>query len=65
MRRVKITKQQTVNPKAVYMGLSIPQIITMAAGIVLALGIVALFIFRYCARARYRSALYFCIGRTR
>lgn len=45
MRRVKITKQQTVNPKAVYMGLSIPQIITMAVGIALALGIVALFVF--------------------
>ena len=45
MRRVKITKQQTVTPKAVYMGLSIPQIITMAVGIALALGIVALFVF--------------------
>lgn len=45
MRKVKITKQQTVNPKAVYMGLSIYQIIIMAAGIGLALGIVALFIF--------------------
>lgn len=45
MRKVKITKQQTVNPKAVYMGLSIPQIVMMAVGIALALGIVALFIF--------------------
>lgn len=45
MRKIKITKQQTVNPKAVYMGLSIAQIITMAIGIALALGIVALFIF--------------------
>jgi len=45
MRKIKITKQQTVNPKAVYMGLSIPQILIMAAGIALALGMVALFIF--------------------
>lgn len=45
MRKVKITKQQTVNPKAVYMGLSIPQIIIMAIGIAIALGIVGLFIF--------------------
>lgn len=45
MRKVKITKQQTVNPKAVYMGLSISQIVIMALGIGIALGIVALFIF--------------------
>ena len=45
MRKIKITKQQTVNPKAVYMGLSIPQIIAMAIGIGLAIGIVVLFIF--------------------
>ena len=29
MRKMKITKQQTVNPKAVYMGLSIPQVLLM------------------------------------
>ena len=45
MRKVKVTKQQTVNPKAVYMGLSIAQIITMVIGIAIALGIVGLFIF--------------------
>ena len=54
MRKVKITKQQTVNPKAkqqtvnpkaVYMGLSIPQVLLMAVGIGIALGAVALFIF--------------------
>lgn len=45
MRKVKITKQQTVNPKAVYMGLSIPQIVIMVIGIAIALGMVALFIF--------------------
>jgi len=45
MRKIKITKQQTVNPKAVYMGLSVPQIIIMAAGIGLAIGTVALLIF--------------------
>lgn len=45
MRKVKITKQQTVNPKAVYMGLSIPQVLLMAVGIVIALGAVALFVF--------------------
>lgn len=45
MRKVKVTKQQTVNPKAVYMGLSIVQIITMVIGIAIALGIVGLFIF--------------------
>lgn len=45
MRKVKITKQQTINPKAVYMGLSIPQIAVMGAGIAIALGIVGLFIF--------------------
>lgn len=45
MRKVKITKQQTVNPKAVYMGLSIPQIITMAVGIVLAIATLALLYF--------------------
>lgn len=45
MRKVKITKQQTVNPKAVYMGLSIAQIIIMAIGVVLAIGILVLFNF--------------------
>ena len=45
MRKVIITKQQTVNPKAVYMGLSIPQVLIMALGIALALGMVMLFIF--------------------
>lgn len=45
MRKIKITKQQTVNPKAVYMGLSIVQIVTMAVGVALALGIVGLFVF--------------------
>ncbi len=45
MRKVKITKQQTVNPKAVYMGLSISQVILMSVGIGIALGAVALFIF--------------------
>lgn len=45
MRKIKITKQQTVNPKAIYMGLSIVQIIIMAIGISLALAIVGLFIF--------------------
>lgn len=45
MRKVKVTKQQTVNPKAVYMGLSISQIVTMAVGIAIALGIVGVFIF--------------------
>lgn len=42
MRKVKITKQQTVNPKAVYMGLSISQIIIMAVGIAIAIGTLAL-----------------------
>ena len=45
MRKVKITKQQTVNPKAVYMGLSIPQLVLMGIGIALALAIVGVFIF--------------------
>lgn len=45
MRKVKITKQQTVNPKAIYMGLSIPQIVIMAIGIAIAIGIVYLFVF--------------------
>ena len=45
MRKMKITKQQTVNPKAVYMGLSIPQVLLMAVGIAIALGAVYLFIF--------------------
>lgn len=45
MRKVKITKQQTVNPKAVYMGLSISQVILMSVGIGIALGAVALLIF--------------------
>ncbi len=45
MRKVKITKQQTVNPKAVYMGLSIPQIILMVIGISIAIGVLVLFVF--------------------
>lgn len=45
MRKVKITKQQTVNPKAVYMGLSIVQIIIMAIGVTLAIGSLVLFNF--------------------
>lgn len=45
MRKVKITKQQTVNPKAVYMGLSISQIIIMAVGIAIAIGTLALLYF--------------------
>lgn len=45
MRKVKITKQQTVNPKAVYMGLSIKQIVTMIIGIALAIGILVLLVF--------------------
>lgn len=45
MRKVKITKQQTINPKAVYMGLSIPQIVIMAIGIAAAIGTLALFYF--------------------
>ncbi len=45
MRKMKITKQQTVNPKAVYMGLSIPQVLLMAVGIAIALGAGYLFIF--------------------
>lgn len=45
MRKVKITKQQTVNPKAVYMGLSIVQIIIMGLGILLAIGTFILFYF--------------------
>ena len=45
MRKVKITKQQTVNPKAVYMGLSIPQIIIMCIGIALAIITFVLFFF--------------------
>lgn len=45
MRKVKITKQQTVNPKAVYMGLSVVQIIIMAIGVMLAIGTLVLFNF--------------------
>ena len=45
MRKVKITKQQTVNPKAVYRGLSIAQVLMMTLGIAIAVGIVVLFIF--------------------
>ena len=45
MRKVKITKQQTINPKAVFMGLSIKQIVVMGSGIALALAVVGLFIF--------------------
>ena len=45
MRKVKITKQQTVNPKAVYMGLSVVQIIIMAIGVILAIGTLVLFNF--------------------
>lgn len=45
MRKVKITKQQTVNPKAVFMGLSIAQMVVMGIGIALALSVVGLFIF--------------------
>ena len=45
MRKIKITKQQTVNPKAVYMGLSIPQIISMVIGISIAIGVLVLFVF--------------------
>lgn len=45
MRKVKITKQQTVNPKAVYMGLSISQIILMTVGVSIAIGILVLFVF--------------------
>lgn len=43
MRRVKITKQQTVNPKAVYMGLSIKQILIMVIGVVIAIATFILF----------------------
>ncbi len=45
MRKVKITKQQTINPKAVFMGLSTKQIVVMGSGIALALAVVGLFIF--------------------
>lgn len=45
MRKVKITKQQTVNPKAVYMGLSKSQIIIMILGLALAIAIFYLFFF--------------------
>lgn len=45
MRKVKITKQQTVNPKAVYMGLSKSQIIIMLLGLILAIIIFYLFFF--------------------
>lgn len=45
MRKVKITKQQTVNPKAVYMGLSVKQIIIMVLGIIIALATLCLLTF--------------------
>lgn len=47
MRKVKITKQQTVNPKAVYMGLSVVQIIIMCAGIAIALVTLCLLYFAF------------------
>ena len=45
MRKVKITKQQTVNPKAVYLGLSVSEIVTMLIGIAIAIGVLVLFVF--------------------
>lgn len=45
MRKVKITKQQTVNPKALFMGLSIKQMIIMGAGIAAAIGTLVLCFF--------------------
>lgn len=45
MRKIKITKQQTINPKAVYMGLSIAQIVIMCIGIGCALGTLGLLYF--------------------
>lgn len=45
MRKVKITKQNVVNPKAVYMGLSIKQLVIMGGGIALALITIILFFF--------------------
>ena len=45
MRKVKITKQQTVNPKAVYLGLSVSEIVTMLIGIAVAIGVLVLFVF--------------------
>lgn len=44
MRKVKITKQQTINPKAVFMGLSAIQILIMVLGIAVAIGTLLLFL---------------------
>lgn len=45
MRKIKITKQQTIKPKAVYMGLTISQIVVMGIGVCLAIGTLALLYF--------------------
>lgn len=45
MRKVNMTKQQTVKPNAKWFGFSLKQIITMAVGAVVAISTLILFIF--------------------
>lgn len=61
MRKVKITKQQTVNPTAVFMGLSVAQIAVMGIGIALALAVVGLFIFVWGINVNLTMGLVFVI----
>lgn len=45
MRKVNMTKQNIIKPKAVFMGLSIRQIVIMGIGLVVALGVFSLLYF--------------------
>ena len=45
MRKVNMTKQNIIKPKALFMGLSIRQIVIMAIGLLVSLGVFALLYF--------------------